>query len=148
MANQLPLIIQQGQSYMKTWPMQKQLYGLFPECRIIAATKFGLKIMPALAVLTVAVQFHFMGSSQLPQALTLGIFFLSLPVQGLIWLGFRSQKLLPPTMKAWYQDIYLKMQQQGCALEGQRAQPRFQELASLLRTAFSELDKAFTKHLF
>ena len=128
--------------------MQKQLYGLFPECRIIAATKFGFKVMPALAVLTVAMQLYFIGTSQLPQALTLGVFFLSLPVQGLMWLGFRSQKVLSPAMKAWYQDIYVKMQQQGCALEGQKAQPRFQELASLLRTAFSELDKAFTKHLF
>lgn len=133
---------------MEAWPMQKQLYGLFPECRIIAATKFGFKVMPALAVLTVAVQLHFLGTTALPQALTLGIFFLSLPVQGLIWLGFRSQKPLPPAMKAWYQDIHLKMQQQGCALDSLKPQPRFQELACLLRTAFSELDKAFTKHLF
>jgi uncharacterized membrane protein YfbV (UPF0208 family) len=104
--------------------------------------------MPALAVVTAATQLHFMGVSQLPQALTLGIFFLSLPVQGLLWLGFRSQKALPPAIKSWYQDIYLKMQQQGCALEQPKNQPRFQELASLLKTAFSELDKAFTKHLF
>ncbi|MFQ3249882.1 terminus macrodomain insulation protein YfbV [Glaciecola sp.] len=148
MTKQVPQIIQQGQRYMDSWPMQKQLYGLFPECRIIAATKFGFKVMPALAVLTVAVQLHFIGTSQLPQALTLGIFFLSLPVQGLLWLGFRSQKILPPAMKAWYQEIYQKMQQQGCALESQKREPRFQELAMLLRTAFSELDKAFTKHLF
>ncbi len=148
MTNQLPHVIRQGQSYMDAWPMQKQLYGLFPECRIIAATKFGFKAMPALAVLTVAVQLHFMGASQLPQTLTLAIFFLSLPVQGLIWLGFRSQKALPPAIKAWYQDIYIKMQQQGCALEQPKSQPRFHELALLLRTAFSELDKAFTKHLF
>jgi hypothetical protein len=148
MTNQLPNVIQQGQSYMEAWPMEKQLYGIFPECRIIAATKFGFKVMPALAVLTVAVQYHFMGASQLPQALTLGLFFLSLPIQGLIWLGFRSQKVLPPAIKAWYQDIYLKMQQQGCAVEQPKAQPRFHELACLLRTAFSELDKAFTKHLF
>jgi uncharacterized membrane protein YfbV (UPF0208 family) len=148
MAKQVPLIIRQGQDYMNAWPMQKQLYGLFPECRIIAATKFGFKVMPALAVITVAIQLHLVGASQLPQALTLGIFFLSLPVQGLLWLGFRSQKVLPPAMKAWYQEIYIKMQQQGCALESQKREPRFQELASLLRTAFAELDKAFTKHLF
>lgn len=148
MINQIPQVIQQGQEYMQSWPMQKQLYALFPECRIIAATKFGFKVMPALAVITVAVQLHFLGTSQLPQALTLGIFFLSLPIQGLIWLGLRSQKTLPPAIKAWYQDIYLKMQQQGCALEIPKARPKFQELASLLKTAFSELDKAFTKHLF
>jgi uncharacterized membrane protein YfbV (UPF0208 family) len=123
--------------------MQKQLFGLFPECRIIAATKFGFKVMPALAVMTVAIQLHFLGAEKLPQALTLGIFFLSLPVQGL-----RSQKTLPPAMRSWYQEIYTKMQQQGCALEGLKSKPRFQELAMLLKTAFAELDKAFTKHLF
>lgn len=148
MSIQLPQVIQQGQDYMQAWPMEKQIFGLFPECRIIAATKFGLKVMPPLAVTTVAVQLHFLGTPQLPIALTLGIFFLSLPVQGLIWLGYRSQKVLPPAMKSWYRDIYLRMQQQGCALEHPKSQPRYQELACLLRTAFSELDKAFTKHLF
>jgi uncharacterized membrane protein YfbV (UPF0208 family) len=148
MALPLPDVLKNGQQYMDSWPMQKQLFGLFPECRIIAATKFGFKVMPALAVMTVAIQLHFLGAEKLPQALTLGIFFLSLPVQGLIWLGLRSQKTLPPAMKSWYQEIYTKMQQQGCALEGLKSKPRFQELAMLLKTAFSELDKAFTKHLF
>jgi uncharacterized membrane protein YfbV (UPF0208 family) len=148
MNNQIPQVIQQGQTYMQSWPMQKQLYALFPECRIIAATKFGFKVMPALAVITVAVQLHFLGTSQLPQALTLGIFLVRLPIQGLIWLGFRSQKALPPAIKVWYHDIYFKMQQQGCALDTPKARPKFQELACLLKTAFSELDRAFTKHMF
>jgi uncharacterized membrane protein YfbV (UPF0208 family) len=133
---------------MEIWPMQRVLYGLFPECRIIAATKFGFKVMPALAVVTVATQLYFLGTQQLPQALTLGIFFLSLPVQGLIWLGLRSNKPLPPAIKAWYHEIYHKMQEQGCALEGIKRKPRFLELAMLLKTAFTEMDKAFTKHLF
>jgi len=137
-----------GQEYMRVWPMKKQLFGLFPECRIIAATKLGIKVMPAIAVLVVAMQIHFLGSEVLPQAVTMGVFFVSLPVQGMLWLGHRAQQELPPAILSWYKDIYDKMATQGCELRQQRAKPTFKELAVLLRTAFKELDKAFTKNLF
>ena len=133
---------------MKVWPMEKQLYGLFPECRIIAATKFGIQVMPPIAIMVVALQLHYLGMENLAQALTMGIFFFSLPLQGLFWLGNRSNQALPPQMLAWYKDIYHKMQQQGCALEAITPKPTFRDLAKLLRTAFKELDRAFTKHMF
>ncbi len=133
---------------MKIWPMEKQLFGLFPECRIITATKFGMQVMPPIAIMMVALQLHYLGSAFLAQALTMGIFFFSLPLQGLYWLGSRSNQPLPPGMHAWYKDIYLKMQQQGCALESLTPKPRFKELAKLLRTAFKELDRAFTRDMF
>jgi uncharacterized membrane protein YfbV (UPF0208 family) len=133
---------------MKIWPMEKQLFGIFPECRIITATKFGIQVMPAIAVLMVMLQLHYLGMDHLAQALTIGIFFFSLPLQGLYWLGNRANQALPPSMLAWYKDIHQKMQQQGCHLDRIPAKPRFIELARLLRTAFKELDRAFTKHLF
>lgn len=147
MFSQLPTYIKSGQDYMKTWPMQKQLYALFPECRIISATKFGLKIMPAIAVFVVAIQLHYLGFEALPSALTIGIFFISLPLQGLLWLGHRSEQTLPPHIYIWYKEIYLKMQMKGLQLQQQSAKPNFKELAILLKTAFSELDKAFTKDI-
>lgn len=140
--------LKSGQEYMRIWPMQKQLYALFPDCRIIAATKFGMKVMPAVAVIVVAIQLQYLGFEVLAQSITMGIFFLSLPVQGILWLGHRSEQNLPPQINNWYKDIYSKMQQQGCQLQRQSAKPTFKELAVLLRTAFKELDKAFTKNLF
>jgi uncharacterized membrane protein YfbV (UPF0208 family) len=128
--------------------MQKQLYALFPECRIIAATKFGMKVMPAVAVIVVFMQLQYLGLDVLAQSITMGLFFLSLPIQGILWLGHRSQQELPPHISNWYKDIYLKMQTQGCQMQHQSAKPNFKELAILLRTAFKELDKAFTKNLF
>ena len=148
MLNQLTTYLKSGQEYMRIWPMQKQLYALFPECRIMSATKFGMKIMPALAVFVVAIQLQYLGTDALAQALTMGIFFISMPVQGLLWLGHRSEQELPPLINGWYKDIYAKMQIQGCQLQHQSAKPTFKELAVLLRTAFKELDKAFTKNLF
>lgn len=140
--------LQDGQEYIRIWPMQKQLFALFPECRIIAATQFGIKVMPAIAVIVIAVQVQFFGVKALPSALAIGIFFFSLPVQGLMWLGHRSQQPLPPSILAWYNDIYGKVKAQGGQVQRQNDKPRFKELAVLLRTAFSELDKAFTKNLF
>lgn len=148
MISQLPSYIKNGQEYMSIWPMQKQLYALFPECRIIAATKYGMKVMPAVAVAVLAMQVHYLGTDVLPQAITMALFFLSLPIQGLLWLGHRSQQELPPHIYGWYKDIYTKMQSQGCQLQRLSEKPKFKELAILLRTAFKELDKAFTKNLF
>jgi uncharacterized membrane protein YfbV (UPF0208 family) len=144
----VPQMLQDGQDYMKAWPMQKQLYALFPECRVIAATKFGIKVMPALAVICVALHLNYFGMEHLSQAIATGIFFLSLPVQGLLWLGHRSQQALPPAIESWYRQIYETMQTKGCALESLKPKPKFKELALLLKTAFNEMDRAFTKHMF
>ena len=148
MFNLIPETMKSGQEYMRIWPMQKQLYTLFPECRIIAATKFGIKVMPAISVLVVFMQIQLLGSSVLPQAITMGIFFISLPIQGLLWLGHRANQELPPQILSWYKDIHQKMKAQGCQLHHLSAKPKFKELAVLLRMAFKELDKAFTKNLF
>ncbi|MFC4699669.1 terminus macrodomain insulation protein YfbV [Glaciecola siphonariae] len=148
MLHLIPTYIKDGREYMRIWPMEKQLYSLFPECRIISATKFGIQVMPPIAIMVVALQLHYLGMDFLPQALSVGIFFFSLPLQGLFWLGNRANQPLPPHMLAWYHDIYNKMQRQGCALEAITPKPKFKELAKLLRTAFKELDRAFTKNLF
>ena len=141
-------ILRKGKVYMDLWPMNRALYSLFPECRIVSATKFGIQVMPAIAVLTVALQIHYLGLEYLPQSLAIGVFFFSLPIQGLIWLGNRSKEPLPPAVKQWYLDIYEKMQAQGCALEKISKKPTYTELARLLNTAFKQLDKAFTNDLF
>jgi uncharacterized membrane protein YfbV (UPF0208 family) len=146
--NKIVTYLKSGQEYMRIWPMQKQLYALFPECRIIAATTFGMKVMPAVAVIVVVIQLQYLGFDVLAQSITMGIFFLSLPVQGILWLGHRSEQELPPQISNWYKDIYVKMQQHGCQLQRQSIKPTFKELAVLLRTAFKELDKGFTKSLF
>ncbi|WJG11082.1 terminus macrodomain insulation protein YfbV [Aliiglaciecola sp. LCG003] len=137
-----------GQEYMKTWPMQKELYALFPECRVISATKFSITVMPPLAVITAALLIGQNGTAFIPQSIAMGAFFLSLPMQGLMWLGFRSNQTLPPAMKAWYLDIHQKMALEGVRVAELRAKPRYKELARLLKTAFSELDKVFTQRWF
>ncbi|MFC3120507.1 terminus macrodomain insulation protein YfbV [Agaribacter flavus] len=143
-----PSYLKDGHEYMSIWPMKPALYSLFPECRIIAATKFGIQVMPPIAVLMVALQLNYLGVTHLPQALAIGIFFFSLPVQGLFWLGHRANQPLPPHILLLYKEVYNKMQEQGCALENTPSKPSFKTLAKLLNSAFKQLDKAFTKQLF
>jgi uncharacterized membrane protein YfbV (UPF0208 family) len=141
-------MLKDGQQYMQTWPVQPQLFAMFPECRVISATKFSIKVMPALAVITLAILINLQGLEKLPQNLALGAFFLSLPMQGLVWLGHRANQTLPPSLNSWYLDIHQKMQLQGCALQSPKAKPQYKELARLLKTAFDDLDKASTKRWF
>lgn len=141
-------MLKDGQSYMKTWPMEKPLYALFPECRVVALTRLLIKVAPPLAVVSCAVLIQQLGTAHIPQAVTVAAFFLSLPLQGLMWLGFRANQQLPPALKAWYIDIHSKMTAHGCRLKALTPKPRYKELAAMLKTAFDELDRVFTKSWF
>ncbi|RDV26162.1 DUF412 domain-containing protein [Alteromonas aestuariivivens] len=148
MAHSVVSMFKDGQDYLNTWPVKKELYPYFPECRVIAATKLALTVMPPLAILVCAVMVNIQGLAYLPQALAIGAFFLSLPLQGLLWLGHRSNQVLPPQLKHWYQDIHRKMQAEGCEISSMKTRPQFKELASLLKVAFDELDRIFTQKWF
>ncbi|MCV6575485.1 MAG: DUF412 domain-containing protein [Cohaesibacter sp.] len=148
MAKDIGYLFREGQAYSQTWPVKRELYALFPECRVIAATRFANKVMPPLAILTAAVYINFYGLDFLPQALTMAFFFISLPMQGLLWLGYRANQPLPPSTQSWYRDIHHKMQMQGCRVHAVKGRPRYKELAQLLKTAFDEMDKAFTRQWF
>ena len=50
MSQSIMTMLKNGQQYMKTWPVRKELYAFFPECRVVAATKFAIKTMPPVAM--------------------------------------------------------------------------------------------------
>ena len=75
MAQSVTTMLKDGQEYMKTWPLRKELYALFPDCRVVAATRFAIKVMPPLAVLACASIINVMGSEHIPQAIAIGAFF-------------------------------------------------------------------------
>lgn len=141
-------VIQEGHSYAKTWPMKPELSFYFVEFKVIKATQLASKVLPMLAVLSVCIQYQFLGTDYLPQAITFALFILSLPIQGFYWLGKRSNTPLPAGITSWYRDIHKKMEQQGCFMPKPAMRPKYKELANLLKRAFSEMDKAFTRDLF
>ncbi len=97
--------LQQGRHYMTLWPRRPELNSMFPENRVIKATEFALKAIPALAVLSVMLQFQFGEQHYWPSVITSVLFLLSLPLQGYYWLGQRADTRLPPSLASWYREI-------------------------------------------
>ncbi|CAH0525366.1 terminus macrodomain insulation protein YfbV [Vibrio hippocampi] len=140
--------IKNGQKYMELWPMRKELTPLFPEQRIIKATKFGVKVMPAVAAISVLTQMAFSNAQAMPQAIIIALFAISLPIQGMWWLGNRSNTRLPPALATWYRELHQKVLETGYALEPAKSKPRYKELAMLLNRAFRQLDKSAFERWF
>ncbi|KHN51935.1 terminus macrodomain insulation protein YfbV [Pectobacterium fontis] len=138
-------LLQRGQHYMKTWPAEKQLAPVFPENRMMRATRFGIRVMPPLAVFTLTWQIALGG--QLGPAIATALFACSLPLQGLWWLGRRSVTPLPPTLAQWFHEIRHKLLESGQALAPLEDAPTYQTLADVLKRAFNQLDKTFLDDL-
>ncbi|MGO2075222.1 MAG: terminus macrodomain insulation protein YfbV [Pseudoalteromonas sp.] len=137
--------VQIGREYAKKWPMRKELAPLFAEFRVIKATELAITIMPILAMLTLFMQINYLGSDFLPQAIAMALFFLSLPLQGLLWLGKRAETKLDPAMEHWYKELYNKMIANGYQGKAAKNKPKYVELAHLLKDMFDKMDRAFTK---
>lgn len=140
--------LRDGQKYMEIWPMRRELSPIFPEHRVIKATRFGVKVMPAVAVMSILLQMSFNNFSAMPQAIVIALFAISLPLQGMWWLGQRSKTTLPPSLAGWYRELHQKILESGFALEPAKAKPRYKELAILLNRAFRQLDKTALERWF
>ncbi|EKO3583606.1 DUF412 domain-containing protein [Vibrio metschnikovii] len=150
MANRAGIIhsLRDGQKYMDTWPMRKELNLLFPEARIIKATRFGIKVMPAIAAISVLTQMSFHNLQAMPQTIVVALFAISLPLQGIWWLGSRANTQLPPSLAGWYRELHQKIIETGFALEPLKTKPRYKELALVLNRAFRQLDKGALERWF
>ncbi|MDE1208539.1 terminus macrodomain insulation protein YfbV [Vibrio aestuarianus] len=140
--------LKDGQKYMDTWPIRKELGFIFPEQRIIKATRFGVKVMPAIAAISVLTQMVFHNAQAMPQAIVIALFAISLPIQGMWWLGNRANTQLPPSLAGWYRELHRKIVENGFALDPMKAKPRYKELAVILNRAFRHLDKAALERWF
>lgn len=136
-----------GQRYMKTWPMVRQLGYFFPEYRVVRATQLAIKIMPLLAVIAATGQLYLYGWQFLPQALTLAMFFISLPLQGILWLGWRANHPLPLSILDWGNQLSTKLTSMGVNCRPLGAKACYIDLATLLNLAFKRLDRSYWNNL-
>ncbi len=68
--------------------------------------------MPAVAAISVLTQMAFNNYDALPQAIVVALFAISMPLQGMWWLGSRSNTKLPPALASWYRELHQKSQKQ------------------------------------
>ncbi len=136
-----------GRRYMKTWPMVRQLGLFFPEYRGVRATQLAILVMPVLAILTAVSQLYLYGWAFGPQALTLALFFISLPLQGLLWLGWRARHPLPLSLFHWSNQLSAKLLAMGIQCQSLGAKACYLDMALILRTAFERLDASYWEEL-
>jgi hypothetical protein len=127
-----------GRRYMKTWPMVKQLSFYFPEYRVVKATQLAIRLMPLLAITAAASQLYLYGWDFLPQSITVALFFVSLPIQGLLWLGWRATHPLPLTLLDWCNNLSTKLQSMGIACTPLGAKACYLDMAVILKLKFRD----------
>ncbi|AWB67747.1 DUF412 domain-containing protein [Saccharobesus litoralis] len=137
--------IQNGREYINEWPVKRELYSLFPECRVIKATQFALLVLPVVALLSFVLQYSYLGSEYIPQALATSLLIISMPIQGYIWLGNRANQTLPLNLLNWFKELETKLAIEGVEVRYNQAKPRYFELARLLNQAYKKLDSAFSR---
>ncbi|QTM01685.1 terminus macrodomain insulation protein YfbV [Mannheimia sp. ZY171111] len=130
-------LFEAGQRYLNTLPNQKKLANFMPDYHIIRLVKFSSKVMPAFACFALVWQYFFTDPTQsvLANAVITAIFAISIPFQGLYWLGKRARSPLPLSLLEWYESIRQKLITAQVKLEEKQAVPSFQDFANLLKLA-------------
>ena len=142
-------ILKQGQIYLQTWPLEAKLGMIFPENRIIKATKFAQKFMPFMAVFAVAWQQLYAKAdfTAFSLAILTALCALAMPFQGLYWLGKRAKLPLEPQSSQWVYEISERLRKQHESLPTVQDKPTYQHLAEVLQKAQKKLDKAFWQEI-
>lgn len=129
-------IVRQGDFYLKNWPTQKTLNCLFIDSKMAFYTRLSIKVIPAFIMLIISLNLFFPSMLDWPATVTLVLFLMGLPVQGLYWLGKRSRSFLPNQLLPWYAAIEKKLNQTNTIDSIMAQQPRYLDLALLLKNAF------------
>lgn len=128
--------LQAGQRYLTTYPNQKKLSLFMPDYRLIRLIKLASRTMPAFACFAIIWQYFFHDPEQsiLANAAMTALFALSIPFQGLFWLGRRAKSPLPLSLLEWYETLRQKLISEQHRIADQ-AVPSYQDFANLLQLA-------------
>jgi uncharacterized membrane protein YfbV (UPF0208 family) len=127
--------------------MVRQLGFYFPEYRVVKATQLAIIAMPILALVVAASQLYVLGWDYLPQALTMLLFFISLPLQGLLWLGWRARHPLPLSLFDWSNQLSSTLTEMGIYCQPLGATACYSDMAAILKLAFERLDQSYWDEL-
>ncbi|OOF46819.1 hypothetical protein BKK51_01760 [Rodentibacter trehalosifermentans] len=142
-------ILKQGQVYLNTWPKEAKLGIIFPENRVIKTTNFAQKTMPLIAVFAVVWQQLYAKQEiiALSTAILTALFALTLPLQGLYWLGKRAQSPLSGQSAVWFYDICERLKKIHEPLPIVQDKPTYQHLAEVLKKAELRLARSFWQEI-
>ncbi|MDX1676866.1 terminus macrodomain insulation protein YfbV [Arsukibacterium sp.] len=138
-------LLREGRQYSQIWPVKPELNPVFPENKIIQLTNLAIRYLPGLAVLTAFIQLTLLGSAFTGQILAMMLFILSMPLQGLYWLGVRSSSRLPPSLVSWCRQLRQQMREHGVETTTVTEPRLYSDLAHTLAIAYKQLDKTFMR---
>ena len=139
-------VIRQGDKYLQDWPKKKVLNCLFVDSKIAFYTRLSIKVIPAFIFLIIALNIVLPTFFSWSVTLTFILFLLGLPVQGLYWLGKRSQELLPSQLLPWYIAIQEKLYGNRSEQKIMQYRPSYRDLALLLKNVFKIGGDKFLQH--
>ncbi|OCG21422.1 MULTISPECIES: terminus macrodomain insulation protein YfbV [unclassified Gilliamella] len=96
-----------GQRYIKLCPIDKQLAHSFPELKIINYIKTATKYLPPIIIGLLLWQYYM--SAQIAVTVITILFTLSMPLQGIFWLGKRALSPLPLNLIDCYNQLKIKL---------------------------------------
>lgn len=139
-------MLRQGDRYLQLWPKQRTLNCLFIDSKIVLYTQLLIKLCPAFIILLIGLQIALPMLFSWPTTATIVLFLLGLPIQGLYWLGKRSQTLLPHKLLPWYIAIQQKLSGSNKPQAQLISRPCYLDLAKLLGNAFKLGGDNFLQH--
>lgn len=139
-------VVIQGDRYLRSWPKQKVLNCLFVDSRVAFYTRLTFKLVPAFIFLVISLNILQPVLFSWPIVVTFIFFLLGLPIQGLYWLGMRAQAYLPSQLLPWYHAIQDKLYGKRTEDAIIEHQPRYTDLALLLKKAFKVGGDKFLQH--
>lgn len=130
-------LFEAGQRYLSTLPNQKKLANFMPDYHVIRLVKFSSKVMPAFVCFALMWQYFFADPTQsiLTNSVLTAIFAVSIPFQGLYWLGKRAKSPLTLSFLEWYETLRQKLITAQVKIDNEQAVPSFQDFANLLKLA-------------
>ena len=136
-------IFKAGQRYIDICPKDRALYYSFPELKVINYIKMTKKILPPIIIGLILWQYYL--PAQLAVTLITILFALSLPIQGILWLGYRSQSPLPLNLVDSYNRIKSQLIEKKVLSPNRNPNEKltFESLMKLLSLSKIHLDNYF-----
>lgn len=136
-------IFKSGQTYMSICPQDRALAYSFPELKIINYIKTATKFLPPLIVGLIVWQYY-MNAQIAVTSITI-LFALSLPIQGIFWLGKRSQSPLPLNLVDCYNHIRTQLISKNVLANSKKNDNKltFEDFMNLLNLAKIHLGSYF-----
>lgn len=128
---------------MSICPQDRELAYSFPELKIINYIKTATKFLPPLIVGLIVWQYY-MNAQIAVTSITI-LFALSLPIQGIFWLGKRSQSPLPLNLVDCYNHIRTQLISKNVLANSKKNDNKltFEDFMNLLNLAKIHLGSYF-----